>query len=326
MTRYSVAIRTLALNQELLFQELESIKQQTIKAEKTVVYIARGYEVPVHRVGDEMYVITDKGMLTQRAVDYKEIDTPLIMLLDDDIILEPDSAEKMITALHNGNYSCIGADVFENHKMSVKNKLYAAFSNLTFPHADIKFAIKIRGNGSFSYIIHPASKTMETQSAAGPCSIWRKSDILRIDASEEKWIDSMGFPYNEDTLLFYKLYRNGGKIGLLFDSGVTHCNGRTASQSYHKDTNRFSIRVKVQFILWHRMIYLPSESMNKRVSHAVQFCLKSLCMIPAHLIAAILYRDITIPLSFIIGLYQGFTFTRTFKYKSLRPYVSYQSQ
>lgn len=321
MTRYSVAIRTLGLNPNLLIKELESVKCQTIKPEKVVVYIAQGYEMPKRRVCNEIYVTTNKGMLTQRALDYEELDTPLIMLLDDDVILKPDSAEKMISAMKGGNYSCIGADVYENHKMSIKSKLYAAFTNLTLPHTDPGFAIKIKDNGSFSYIMHPISNVMDSQSAAGPCSIWYKDDFLRIEAHEEKWIDSMKYAYNEDTLLFHKLYKNGGRIGLLFGSGITHCNGRTASESYHTNTDKFRIRSKIQYILWHRMIYLSSGSKTKRMICITNFWFKSLCMIPSHTIAAIIHFNFSIPLLYIIGIFQGIAFTNSHKYKALRPFV-----
>lgn len=93
MIKYSIAIRTLALNPDILREELESIKNQSVKAENVIIYIAKGYTVPGFRICGEKYVETHKGMLSQKALEYKEIDTPLILLLDDDVVLARDSVK-----------------------------------------------------------------------------------------------------------------------------------------------------------------------------------------------------------------------------------------
>lgn len=321
MTKYSIAIRTLALNPEILRQELESIKNQSVKAEKVVIYIAKGYAVPDFRICGEKYVETQKGMFSQRAVEYEEIDTPLIMLLDDDVVLSKDCAKNMIKALTQKDYDCLGADVFEIHKLPLRSKIFAAFSNLILPHTDTRFAIKIKDNGSFSYLNNPKEQVIDSQSAAGPCSLWYKDALLNINIQEEKWIDQMGFPFNEDTLLFHKLYRNGGKLGFMYDSGVTHLDCRTASGSYHNDKYKFLIRSKVQYILWYRMIYHPANLIMKRIGCTLKFLFKSLWMIPVHFCASIRYRNMKIPGLFIKGLYKGILYTHSSEYRTLEPYV-----
>ena len=53
MMTYSIAIRTLATNADVLRVELESITRQTVKPDKVKVYIAEGYDRPEFTVGDE---------------------------------------------------------------------------------------------------------------------------------------------------------------------------------------------------------------------------------------------------------------------------------
>lgn len=319
MTRYSVAIRTLGLNQMLLKQELISIKHQSIRPEKVVVYIAQGHKIPDYNICGEIYITTPKGMLTQRALDYNEISTRMILLLDDDVILAPDSVKKMIVALTKGGYHCIGADVYENHKLNLKSKIYAALTNLVFPHTDAKYAFKIHKSGSFSYINHPLADVMDSQSAAGPCSLWIKEKLLEINLEDERWIDSLEYPYNEDSLTFHKLWSNGGKLGVMFDCGVTHLNGRTSRLTY--DDSMFLIRAKAQYALWHRMIFMSSDNKADKIFVFLSFWLKALWMIPIHITAAILYHKPGIPYFYIKGLIQGISFTNSSKYKGLNPYV-----
>ena len=71
---YSIAIRTLGTNPDVLCRELNSILRQTVQPEKVVVYIAKGYERPAFTVGNEEYVWVKKGMVAQRALRYDEID------------------------------------------------------------------------------------------------------------------------------------------------------------------------------------------------------------------------------------------------------------
>lgn len=109
---YSVAIRTLGTNPELLKRELESIFRQTILPEKVIVYIAEGYKRPSFQIADEEYIWVRKGMVAQRALRYEEIESPYILLLDDDVELSPASAEKMLNAMLTYKADCVGADVF----------------------------------------------------------------------------------------------------------------------------------------------------------------------------------------------------------------------
>ena len=46
LLRYSIAIRTLATNVEVLKLELESIARQTKQPDKVVIYIAEGHNEP----------------------------------------------------------------------------------------------------------------------------------------------------------------------------------------------------------------------------------------------------------------------------------------
>jgi len=60
MLTYSVAIRTLARNPDTLRRVLESVASQTLRPEKTVVYIGEGHTPPSFRVADEIYVTVPK--------------------------------------------------------------------------------------------------------------------------------------------------------------------------------------------------------------------------------------------------------------------------
>ncbi len=317
---YSVAIRTLGLNPEMLRRELESIFRQSVAPAKVVVYIAEGYQIPKFRVGYEEYVESRKGMVAQRAMDYKEIDTQLILLLDDDVVLASDSAEKLIRALCEHSFDCIAADTFANHRLPLKAKLFAALTNMTFPHKEQNYAFKVRANGSFSYLSRPKKDVYLSQSAAGPCSLWRKRSLIETAFSEEMWMDDLGFAYNDDGMEFYKLFINGGRLGVHYSCGVSHEDCRTMSDSYRSDPLRFKLRAKAIYLCWHRSLYLSSSSYLQRATRLLAFWIKAMWLVPVHFFAGLSMKNSSTVRQYIKGLREGVDYTRTNEYKSLPPY------
>lgn len=317
---YSVAIRTLGLNPEVLRDELESINSQSVPPVKVVVYIAEGYPIPSFRVGEEKYVETHKGMVAQRAMNFTEISTPLILMLDDDVRLSPDSVERLLHALDIHKLDCIAADTFANHNLPLKTKLFAAITNLTFPHFGEKYAFKIHGNGSFSYLHRPEREVYMSQTAAGPCSLWRKDALIDTHFADELWMDTMGFAYNDDGMEFFKLFSNGGRLGVHFDSGVSNQDARTMSDSYRSDPRRFALRAKAIYLCWHRSLYLAAHCRRKRLTRCVAFWTKATWLVPVHILTGIAMKDATIPVLYIKGIIEGVRYSRTPEYRNLPPY------
>ena len=128
-TKYSIAIRTLGKSGDMFVRELESIKRQTTQPERVIIYIAEGYDRPDYTIGKEEYVWVKKGMVAQRALPYDEIESPLLMLLDDDVELAPDSAERLIKAMKEFELDCIAAETMRDNKRPLAIRIYAAFTN-----------------------------------------------------------------------------------------------------------------------------------------------------------------------------------------------------
>ena len=237
--KYSIAIRTLGTSGDKFVRELESIKRQTVQPEKVVIYIAEGYKRPDYTIGKEEYVWVKKGMMRQRVLPYNEIDTPLIMLLDDDVELADDSAEKLIKALEEDKFDCIAADTFQNHKMSYAGKMYAAITNLVFPHISNTWAFKIHSNGSFSYNIKITRDVYFSQSAAGPAALWRKDVFLKLQFEQELWLERFGFPYGEDALTYNKLHKNGYRLGVHYNCGIKNLDGKSSSGAFQMNPKKY---------------------------------------------------------------------------------------
>lgn len=316
---YSVAIRTLGTSIESLERELISLHSQTVLPDAIIIYIASGYKKPDLRVGMERYVEVQKGMVAQRALDYRDISSEYIFLLDDDVTFAPDSAEILLRQLEESDADCIAADTFANHTMSFLSKARAAVSNLVFPHFGHKWAFKIHSNGSFSYINNPADGVYKSQSAAGPASLWRKSALTAIRLEDELWLDRFGFAYGEDDIEFYKLHINGGKLMVSFSSGVVNLDSKSSSASFQKNPKKLLVRSMSNLVRWHRMQYLPRKTMGRMLA-SLNFGVKEAWLCMVHLALSVVVFDRTPIKCFLAGIRDGISFIRSNEYKYLPKY------
>ncbi len=322
MLSYSIAIRTLGTSRNIFRQELESIVIQTLSPERVIVYIAEGYSRPDFKIGKEEYIWVKKGMMAQRVLPYDEISSDCILMLDDDVLLAPDSAEKMLKAMVESNADCVGADVFHNHRMPLKTKVFAALTNLVFPHRSEKWAFKIHRNGSFSYNARPQNAFYWSQSSGGPAAMWRKEAFLKIKLEDELWLERLGFPYGEDALMFYKLHLNSGRLGVLYDAGITNLDAQSSSGAFKKGPDYFYTRTKALFMVWWRTCYKNGkDTLQTRLLAAIAFGLKAIWLIPVMTGAAIVKRNTHILSSYFRGLRDGWKAVHSPEFQSLPPYI-----
>lgn len=319
---YCVAIRTLGKAGEMYQKELDSLARQTIPPKKILVYIAEGYDIPSETIGAEQYIVVPKGMVAQRALPYDEVDTEFVLLLDDDVYIPPDGAEKMLNAIRDNNADCIAIDLFCNQDMTSISKIKAFATNLVTPRRDDSWAFKIKRNGAFSYNNSPSKEFYQSQSAAGPASLWKKSSLSYIKFEEEKWIGQFPFAYGEDMLFFYKLYLNGRKLLVYYNSGALHLDAQTARKSYGENSNKLLIRAQLQFILWWRTSYdIAHYNGFEKLLRVISFTYRLLQGFTLHILYSIcLFR--LIPLTaFLKGNIRGLRYVRSKSYKSVPNFI-----
>lgn len=318
LRNYSIAIRTLGSNEDVLKRELESIVCQTVQPEKVIIYIAQGYKRPHFQIGQEEYVWVKKGMMAQRLLEYKEIDSDVILMLDDDVELDPDSVERMLKTMEVNEADCVAADTFKNHEMTFKEKVIAFATNGVYERRDDGWAFRINRSGSFSYNKKPGNLFYLTESFAGPCWMVKKSVLKNVRLTDELWLDKIGFPYGEDALEAYKLFMNGYKCGVLYGSGVKNLDAKTSSGAYHQTEKKFYTRSFGMFATWWRMIY---TSRDKQWLSASLFGLKAWWQLNLHVLLGIVKLNMKIPYNYIKGLKDGWDFVHSDEYKAIPPYI-----
>ena len=147
----------------------------------------------------------------------------------------------------------------------------------------------------------------------------RKDVIKKNHWEDELFLDSLEFAYGEDMVESYKLFCNGFKTGMLFNSGVVHHDGKSASKNFKKGAN-LRTRSKGQYIIWHRCIYNPSGS-RRRFLAATSFGLKLAWQTVGISILAILKWKRSLIFEHIKGVKEARHFIKSELYRSLSPYL-----
>lgn len=264
--QYTAVIRTLGKAGQKYQTLLDSLIRQTIAPNKIIVYIAEGYDIPKETVGIEEYVYVKKGMVAQRALEYKEVDTDYILFLDDDVYLPQDAVKAMFSFLMEKKADVISPDVFHNSERAGLGKLMMAISGRMLARKDDGvWGYKVMRNAGYSYNTNPKPGVYLSQTNAGPCFFCRKDDFLRIHFGEELWMDRLKYALGDDQVMYYKMYLSGLKQLTWFHSGIIHLDAGTTMINEEREKKIIYSDFRFKTIFWHRFIYLPDKSFVSRI-------------------------------------------------------------
>lgn len=304
---YAVVIRSLGTDEDNLKSTLRSLAHQTVEPDSVAVCIPRGTATPSFNVMGEHYIFTAKGMATQRILPALESDSDYCLMIDDDIELAPDSAAKMLEVMESSEVDALGVDLFANHKMPLPGKLKAFLLSGVVPHFSSAYAVKCRYDGSFSYLNKPVRKLYESQSVPGGAWMVKKGVLQKYRISDELWIDTLEFAYGEDKLQTFKIFVNGGRVAMLYDSGIVHNDGGSASGGYRGDSRRIYIRTKAATALWHRTHFSASHSSLEKTATVMSFGLRNLVLAGIYSLKSVASLSLTPLKEFFRGLKEGLT-------------------
>mgnify|MGYP000507707975 FL=1 len=256
---YTAVVRTLGTAGNKYQMLLNSLANQTIKPSKIIVYIAEGFNLPKETIGWEKYVYVKKGMATQRALFYNEVETEYILFLDDDLSFPGNTIERMFKLLIESNSDVISPDIFPNAQRSFLSECLMTLSGRMRARRNDKcWGYKVMRNSGYSYNASPIKEIYKSQTNAGACFLCSKENFLKIHFEEELWLDKVDYPMGEDQVMYYKMYLMGLKILTWYKHGFVHLDG---GENMHPEKKKKVIYADFRFktIFWHRFIYLPDS-------------------------------------------------------------------
>ena len=319
---YCVAIRTLGTAGEKYQQLLDSIQTQTFSPRRILVYIPYGYPTPKETIGIEQIIRCEKGMVAQRSLPLKEVDTDFILFCDDDMFLPPSLVENMFKAMEESESDCIVPNCYPLHKMRSITKMLVWLYNSASPRKDDGWAIKVKKDAGFSYNCYPKKDVLPTQTASFACFLCRTSAYHAIHFEDERWLDTFSFASYDDQLFFYKLYLGGFKICLYYNSGIIHLDARVGVRI--DNTRRMFFKTKLLVILWYRTIYkLNVNSKSDRIQIVLAFCSRMLIGIIPLLGDILRYRKLNYLIDYFKGIIDGYKYVHSEEYLQIPPFDNY---
>ena len=261
--KYTAVIRTLGKAGKKYQMLLDSLLNQSVLPEKILVYIAEGYQLPIETCGKEEYIYVPKGMVTQRALKYNEVQTEYILFLDDDLYLPPTFVEDLFDAMANIKADIMSPDIYPNHSRPFCQELTMLLSGrMRARRFRDKWGYKVMRTGGYSYKKTMSSKTYRSQTNAGACFLCRKKDFLSINFEDELWLDKVPYPIGEDQVMFYKMHLSGLKVYTMYGSGIIHLDSGGNLNSDREIRLLYS-DLRFKMVFWHRFLWSADHALGK---------------------------------------------------------------
>lgn len=251
--QYSICIRSLGRGGEKYEKLLQSIKRLNIVPKEVIIAIPHGYSQPPVNLGYERFVYCDKGMLMQRIFSYECADTEFVLLLDDDISFEADLVEKLYQSLlvHDADLSF---PILSELLPQGRFKTFINAVTLSALPVKQKEYVKVLPSGGYSYrTVSDLEIEMESESAPGACIFARRQSLLEINLREDFWVEYPKYALRDDTIMFYKVILNHGKVIGRTDVKIDHLDNAEGDNS-RKATSIYALGYS-QVNFWYRYIY-----------------------------------------------------------------------
>lgn len=313
MRDYTAVIRTLGRAGSKYQKLLNSLEKQPIPPKTILVYIAIGYPLPHETIGTEKYIYVEKGMLSQRALLYEEVDTEYMLFLDDDLEFPSDTVQRMFELLEGNEADVISPDIFSNADRPLRSEVMMTLSGrMRARRNDDTWGYKVMRTSGYSYNKTPTKEVYWSETNAGACFLCRKKDFLRLNLRDELWVDAMPYPIGEDQILYYKMHRIGLKQLTWYNHGFVHLDGG-GNMTPEKEAKRLYGDMYFKIVFWHRFILSPEKNKLLRIwsSLAISY------MLAFTIISSLLRFRFDILKVKCNAIIEGVRFIKSEEYKSL---------
>ena len=308
---YSICIRTLGTAGEKYIRLLDSIKNLNIQPKEVIVVIPKQYDLPVHRIGTEKFIRSEKGMLVQRIIGYEEATSKYVLLLDDDVEFESDLIEKLSKPILENKCKITFPIYKELLPVEGIRSLIGAATLSAVPRInDNNEFIKILPSGGYSYNKNIIDKEyMYSQSAPGMC-VFAETDILkRINLRDEVWVEKPGYALRDDAILIYKAFLNKYKSIGITGININHLDA--GSSENNRNIKAAYANVFNHILFWKRFIYSNSKNRLNKFISILAIIWWAVSTIGYLVVKLIVSRDIELFKVSTKGIREGFKYIRS---------------
>lgn len=249
---YTAAIRSVGDN-DLLRQTLASLRRQTDPPGEIVIAIPD--DTSPWPVSDPLvrFVTAQRGMVTQRAAGLRAASLPLVVLLDDDIVLEPNAVETLLEPLDRGRAICAVPWWPELWPRPGLRRRLNAFWRIAVPRRE--GGIDYTPGGGYYYpLTEPPPEGWETRGGAGA--------VIAVTGAFASASGAFGDPelqresvyaLREDAAMIYAWHRAGGRCLMVPGVRFRHLGG-TTRLSPQRAYFAYLAQIHNQILFWRKFI------------------------------------------------------------------------
>lgn len=248
--QYSAVIRTTGLN-NLLLKTLESLEIQTILPDEILIVLPEEVEPWEPDNSKVHFTFCKRGMVAQRAKGIAAASHNYALLLDDDILLEPDAAEVLFQSLLKNKADCVVPYWPEGWPTGVNRWIYA-FWGIAIPRR--AGGIKYTAGGGYYYpLTEPGAEAWDTLGGAGAVIALNREFALQNNVYGDMDLQKVKYALRDDGAFILALARSRGKCLMVGGVKFTHLGVNRGSNS--NIANRFEASVYNQYIFWNKYIF-----------------------------------------------------------------------
>jgi len=223
---YSVALRSVRDN-ALLRRTLASLAQQSVLPREIVIVIPLDVAPWPVEWDCVRFVQAPRGMVTQRAAGIRSVRHRLTLLMDDDIVLSHDAAQRLLRALVEQQADCVVPYWREGWGGSRTARLLNAFWGIAVPRnaGGIEY---LPGGGYYYPLTEPPLKGWPTLGGAGALIGVNRDFALAAGATGDTGLQAIS-PYalHDDGALILSWHQGGGTCLMIPGIKFEHLGGTT---------------------------------------------------------------------------------------------------
>ena len=201
------------------------------------------------------------------------------------------------------------------------DEILVYLNNSSSAREDDGWANKVKRDAGFSYNSNPSKQVLPTQTAAFASLLCKKSAYQAIHFEDERWLDTFSFASMDDQLFYYKLYLQGFKVLMHYETGIQHLDARAGVRVNVK--KRMYYKKKLLFTIWYRTLFSIKKNRNEKVLSGLAFVWRNLLGIVALMGDAIRFKQPIYLIDYFRGLYAGYQYVHSEEYKRIPSFDAY---
>lgn len=192
-------------------------------------------------------------MVTQRAGGIRAAKHRYVLLLDDDVVIAPETAELLLSAMKERNAACVIPYWSGSWPKGVFLRFFMAFWGIAIPRS--KGGIRYTSGGGYYYPLNKPFEPWVTEGGAGAIILVDRLFCLnRRCLGDVAFQDVSVYALREDGAFIFDIHQKGGLCLIIGGIRLEHLGGTTRLDSSRLEMS-YRALIYNHYLFWRKYIY-----------------------------------------------------------------------